>query len=255
MYCSDHVAHGLTLPTNEATRYIETRRSSLQSRSRFQRHNESDGRPDRPSLPSHEMFSKHIHVVWFGIHFFLVTVVCLAGLFSLIAEGATMLPSAVEPYASKAEVAAAWLLGKQPGASSPVRRSIATYLHAAGVQVGYTFFAPNVPGYHRLTLDLFYEDGRVEHGSPRLRGKAAALRLDSLLDRLAEERYEPIREVLVKMLAFSVWREHPDVKKVRAVFGSVTPPGITEFEHGKAETFQPLFSFDFSLRDGHGEGQ
>jgi hypothetical protein len=194
------------------------------------------------------MFSTRIRVVWFGIHFFLITAVCFAGLFWLIAQGATMLPSALEPYARKAEIAAACLLGKQAGASSPVRQGIATYLHAAGIQAGYTFFAPNVPGYHRLTLELFYEDGRVEHDSPRARSKAAALRLDSLLDRLAEERYEPIREVLVKMLAFSVWREHPDVKKIRAVFGSVTPPSIIEFEQGKAETFQPMSSFDFSLR-------
>jgi hypothetical protein len=201
------------------------------------------------------MFSKRIYAASFGIHFFLITAVCFAGLFSLIAEGATILPSALEPYARKAEVVVAWLLGKQAGTSSLVRRGIATYLHGAGIQAGYTFFAPNVPGYHRLTFELFYEDGRVEQESARLRSRAAALRFDSLLDRLGEQRYEPIREVLVKMLAFSVWREHPDVKKVRAVFGAVTPPGITEFEQGKAETFQPMFSFDFSLRDGHGEKQ
>ncbi len=195
------------------------------------------------------MFSKRTYAVWFGIHFFLITAVCFAGLFSLIAEGATMLPSALEPYAREVEIAAACLLGKEATASSPVRQGIGTYLHAAGIQAGYTFFAPNVPGYHRLTLELFYEDGQVEHESPRLRSKVAALRLDSLLDRLAEDRYEPIREVLVKRLAFSVWREHPDVKKIRAVFGSVTPPDIAEFEQGKAETFQPMFSFDFSLRE------
>jgi hypothetical protein len=201
------------------------------------------------------MFSRRSYAVWFGIHFFLITAVCFAGLFSLIAEGATNLPSVLDPYARKAEVAAAWLLGKQAAASSPVRQGIATYLHAAGIQAGYTFFAPNVPGYHRLTLELFYEDGRVEHESPRARSKAAGPRLDSLLDRLADERYKPIREALVKRLAFSVWRQHADVKKIRAVFGSVTPPGIAEFEQGKAERFQPMFSFDFSLRDSHGEGQ
>jgi hypothetical protein len=201
------------------------------------------------------MFPKRIYAAWFGIHFLFITAVCFAGLFSLVAEGATILPSALEPYARKAEVAAAWLMGKQAGASNPVRRGIATYLHAAGIQEGYTFFAPNVPGYHRLTLELFYDNGRVEHEAPRLRSKAAGLRLESLLDRLADERYEPVREVLVKRLAFSVWREHPDVKKIRAVFGSVTPPDIADFEQGKAETFQPVFSFDFSLRDDHGEGQ
>jgi len=98
-------------------------------------------------------------------------------------------------------------------------------------------------------LELFYDDGRVEYESPHVRSKAAALRLDSLLDRLPEQRYEPVREVLVKMLAFSVWRDHPNVKKLRATFGSVNPPSITEFEQGKMETFQPMFSFDFSLRD------
>jgi hypothetical protein len=73
--------------------------------------------------------------------------------------------------------------------------------------------------------------------------------LNGLLDRLADPGYEPLREVVVKMLAFSIWREHPDVKRIRAIFGSVTPPSISDFEHGKKESFQPLFSYDFSLRN------
>ena len=195
------------------------------------------------------MTSKRIYVAWFAIHFFLIIAVCFAGLFSLVAEGATILPSALDMYARKAELIAAWLLGKQASASSPVRRSIATYLHAAGIQSGYTFFAPNIPGYHKLTLELYYEDGRVEYESPRVSGKGAALRLDSLLGRLADDRYEPLREVVVKMLAMSVWRERPDVKKIRATFGSVSLPSIGDFEHGKGESFQPMFSYDFSLRE------
>jgi hypothetical protein len=195
------------------------------------------------------MLSKRIHAAWFRIHFFFVTSVCLAGLFWLVAQGSTILPSACIDYARKAEFVATWCLGKEAAASNPIRRGIATYLHAVGIQAGYSFFAPNVPSHHRLDLELLYDDGRVEHQSPHVRSKAAALRLDSLLDRLPEQRYEPLREAIIKMLAFSVWREHPEVKKVRATFGSVTPPSITEFEHGKPETFQPMFSFDFSLRE------
>ena len=194
------------------------------------------------------MHFKRICTGWFGIHFILVTAVCFAGVFWLIAERATILPSVLDEYARKAELIASWCLGKQAHASNPVRMTIATYLHAAGIQAGYTFFAPNVPSHHRLSLELFYDDGRVEYESPRVRSKAAALRLESLLDRLAEDRYEPVREALVKRLAFSVWREHPEVKKVRATFGSVNPPDVNEFEQGKTETFQPMFSFDFSLR-------
>ena len=160
-----------------------------------------------------------------------------------------MLPSALDKRARKAELVAAFVVGKQAHPASPVRRGIATYLHAVGIQAGYSFFAPNIPSYHRLTLELYYEDGRLEYDSPHVSGKAAALRLDSLLDRLADDRYEPLREVVIKMLAFSVWKERPDVKKVRAVFGSVNSPSINEFEHGTRESFQPLFSYDFSLRE------
>src|SRR5206468_10311922 len=113
-------------------------------------------------------------------------------------------------YARKAELLAAWLLGKQAAAANPVRRSIATYLHAAGIQSGYTFFAPNIPGYHKLNLEIYYQDGHVEYDSPHVSGKAAALRLVSLLDRLADNRYETLREVVVKMLALSVWSESPN---------------------------------------------
>jgi hypothetical protein len=195
------------------------------------------------------MFSKRIYAAWFVVHFFLVVAVCSAGIFSLIAQGSTMLPSALDKYAHGAELMAAFVLGKEEAASSPVRQGIATYLHAAGIQAGYSFFAPNIPDYHKLTLELYYEDGRVEYESPHISGRAAALRLDSLLSRLADNRYEPLREVVVKMLALSLWRERPDVKKIRATFGAVNLPGISDFEHGKAETFQPMFSYDFSLRE------
>ena len=195
------------------------------------------------------MNSKRIYAAWFGIHFLLITAVCFAGLFSLIAEGATILPSALDKYAGKAELVAAWLLGKQADAASPVRYGVATYLHAAGIQAGYTFFAPNVPGYHRLILELYYEDGRVEYDSPHVRSRAAALHLNSLLNRLADARYEPLREVVLKMLALFVWQEHPDAQKIRAIFGSVNMPSISDFKQGKKESFQPLFSYDFTLRD------
>jgi hypothetical protein len=195
------------------------------------------------------MISKRVYATWAGVHFLLITAVCFSGLFSLVAEGATILPLALNTWARKAELTAAFVLGKEAAASSLVRRSIATYLHAAGIQAGYSFFAPNIPGYHKLTLELYYEDGRVEYESPRVTGKATSLRLDSLLDRLADNRYEPLREVVVKMLVLSVWRERSDVKKIRATFGSVSPPSISDFEHGKSELFQPMFSYDFSLRD------
>ncbi len=195
------------------------------------------------------MTSKRIYAAWAGVHFFLITVLCLRGMFALVAAGATILPFALNRCARSGEAVLAAVLGKDLAAYNPWRLGIATYLHAAGSQAGYGFFAPNVPAYHKLTLELYYEDGHVQHDVPHVRGGAAALRLDSLLDRLADPLYEPLREVTVKMLVLSVWQEHSDVKKVRAIFGSVNPPNISDFEHGKRESFQPLFSYDFSIRN------
>ncbi len=195
------------------------------------------------------MGAKRIYAACAGVHFFLLTAVSLRGIFALVAEDATILPSALDKYARGGEVVLASVLGKDLAASNPARRGIVTYLDAVGSQSGYTFFAPNVPGYYKLILELYYHDGRVEYDLPHVTGGAAALRLDGLLDRLADPGYEPLREVVVKMLAFSIWREHPDVKKIRAIFGSVTPPSISDFEQGKRESFQPLFSYDFSLRN------
>ena len=195
------------------------------------------------------MTSKRIYAAWAGVHFFLITVICLRGIFAIVATDATILPSAVNTCARSGEVVLASVLGKDLAASNPWRLGIATYLHAAGSHAGYGFFAPNFPGYHKLILELYYRDGHMKYDVPHVQGGAAALRLDSLLDRLADPLYEPLREVTVKLLVLSVWQEHPDVKKIRAIFGSVNPPNISDFEHGKRESFQPLFSYDFSLRN------
>jgi hypothetical protein len=199
------------------------------------------------------MTAKRIYAAWTGVHFFLITIICLRGMFALVAADVTILPSALNTYARSAEVVLASVLGKDLAVSNPWRLGIATYLHAAGSQAGYGFFAPNVPGYHKLILELYYRDGHMEYDVPRVQGGAAALRLDSLLDRLADPLYEPLREVTTKMLVLSVWQDHPDVKKIRAIFSSVNPPNISDYEHGKRESFQPLFSYDFSLRNEENE--
>ena len=51
---------------------------------------------------------------------------------------------------------------------------------------------------------------------------------------------------MVKALAASVWREHPNLKMVRAVFGSLNLPSPAEFERGKRESYDFLYAYDFS---------
>ena len=141
------------------------------------------------------------------------------------------------------------VLGQHLAASNPVRQALATYLHIAGIETGYGYFAPNVPSSYKLVFELHYHDGRVEYELPRVSSAAAGLRIAGLLDKIGRTRYHALREHLVKMLAQSIWREHPEVETIRAVFGSLTLPSVGEFERGKRESYEFLYAYDFSLRE------
>ena len=166
-----------------------------------------------------------------------------------MAEGPTIFPSSFRSFSRRAERIADAALGQHLTASNPVRQALATYLHLAGIETGYGYFAPNVPGSYRLVFELHYPDGRVEYELPSVSGAAAGLRIAGLLDTIGRTPYDALREHLVKMLARSIWREHPDVKTIRAVFGSIILPGVNDFEQGKRQSYEFLYAYDFSLEN------
>jgi hypothetical protein len=86
----------------------------------------------------------------------------------------------------------------------------------------------------------------VEYKLPAVNSAAAGLRVAGLLDEIGRTHYDPLREYIIKALAASVWRDHPGVKTVRAVFGSLNLPTPTEFERGKRESYDFLYAYDFS---------
>jgi hypothetical protein len=134
--------------------------------------------------------------------------------------------------------------------ANPLRQAIVVYTCAAGIEGGYGFFAPNIPDSFALVFEIHYPDGRLEYEQPPVGSAAADLRVAGLLDKLGHSEYDPLREGLVKMMVRSIWRAHPDARMIRAVFGSIALPSITEFEAGKKPSFEVLYAYDFSLRSG-----
>jgi hypothetical protein len=190
---------------------------------------------------------KYIYLAWFGLHFLLIISFSCRETLWLITRGTTVFPSSFKNYSQKAETVVDAVFGQHLAASNPVRQALGTYLHVAGIETGYGYFAPNVPGSYKLVFELHYHDGRVEYELPRVSNAAAGLRIAGLLDKIGRTRYDALREHLVKMLAQSIWREHPEVETIRAVFGSITLPSVSEFERGKRESYEFLYAYDFSL--------
>ena len=170
-------------------------------------------------------------------------------MFRVVAEGPTILPGSFTIFSQKAETALSAALGQKLPALNPVREALNTYVQLAGIETGYGYFAPNVPGGYRLVFELHYRDGRVEYELPSVSSAAAGLRIASLLDSIGRTPHDALREILVKTLAQSVWREHPDLRSLRAILGSIRLPTAREFKEGKRESYEFLYAYDFSLEN------
>lgn len=163
----------------------------------------------------------------------------------MIAGGYTSLPHAVSPFAQDAETAISSTLGEQLPSSNFVRRGLNLYLRGAGIDIGYGFFAPNVPDNYKVIFQLHYPDGRVDYELPSVANVGAGLRLSTLIDNIGETQSDELQEVLLKMMAYSIWREHPDAVMIRVVLGFVLLPSPNEAKRGVKESYQTTRAYDF----------
>jgi hypothetical protein len=188
---------------------------------------------------------RRLYLTGFFFHFTLIFTVSCRATLSILARGHSDLPHCLEKYWQKAEVVATVALGGTLAISNPVRQALTAYLNSAGIEGGYGFFAPRVPNSAKLVFELHFNDGRVEYDLPHVRADAAGSRLSELLDMIGATDYEPLRELMLKMLAYSIWRERPDATTIRAVFGYIDIPSPAEFEHGKRESYNLICAYDF----------
>lgn len=178
-------------------------------------------------------------------HFLLVAAVCARDTFSMVTRGYTSLPSALRPLAGRVETIISFALGEQIPLVNPSRQTLNLYLRATGIEIGYGFFAPNVPDNYKLVFELHYPDGRIEYELPEAVSVAGGLRLSALIDNIGDTHYDALRELLVKMMAYATWREHPEATKVRAVLGFVLLPSPAELRRGIKESYQMTRTYDF----------
>jgi hypothetical protein len=191
---------------------------------------------------------KSFYLAFFAAHFFFVGVVSSRELFWFLSHSPTILPPSFNSYSKRAEDTGSNILLQNPGAPRTLQKSVTTYVHLAGIESGYGFFAPNVPGTCKLVFELHYPDGRTESRVPAVSSHASGLRVATLLDKIGRPQYDSPREVIIKMLASAVWREHSDATMIRAVFGVVTLPTADEFEHGVRASSEFLYSYDFAFQ-------
>lgn len=166
----------------------------------------------------------------------------------VLTEEKTILPVAANRGIESSGTALAWVLGESLPNGHWYREAVALYTNSSGTDTGYGFFAPSVASTHKLAFEIQYADGRREYDVPAVGGSATGLRLTLLFDNIARARYPLLRETMLRLMAYAVWREHPQAEVIRAVFGTVNFPSATEFARGEKPSYDVLFAYDFKFR-------
>lgn len=186
-------------------------------------------------------------LAFFSLHLFLALLIALHDALSTFARSTTLFPNSLQASWKRIAESVALPLGSNLSPRNPLREGLLAYLNLAGTESGYSYFAPNVPNNYKLVFQFHYPDGRTENELPAVSGRATGLRLATLLDAIADTDYEPLRAMMVKMLAFSAWQEHGDATRIRAVFGYVDLPTMDEFRRGQTQSYHFLFAYDFDF--------
>ena len=189
------------------------------------------------------MRRKNICLAWLAFHLFFIAAICVWQLAWLIANGLTIIPFSSSGIASPAEKAR-WTTAKQ-ARSNPAKELLVGYLHCAGIEGAYGFFAPNVPENYKLAFEFHNRDGSVEDDLPSVDSGAAELRLGGLLDAIGRSDSDKYRRILIRMLTSAAWENHPEAVSVHAVFGKLKLPSLLEFERGIAPSYEFIAAYDF----------
>jgi hypothetical protein len=186
---------------------------------------------------------KNVCLAWLALQLLLVTAISVRQVGWLVAHGLTVIPVTRSNTVSAAQKEGS-TSARQAG-PNPVRQLLVGYLHCAGIEGAYGFFAPNVPESYKLAFEFRNRDGSVDYDLPSVDSRAAELRLGSLLDAIGRSDSERYRRILIRMLTAAAWENHPEAVSVHAVFGKLKLPGPVEAERGIAPSYEFIAAYDF----------
>ena len=173
-----------------------------------------------------------------------IGIVCILGAISLITQGHTLLSAFSDPSAP-AHVTKARGTPDSPWGINFVRTTAKTYLHLAGIEAGYGFFAPNVPNAYRLQIELLDGTNVVQRGLLTARRGETDLRLASLLDALGRYPAGGVRNIIFELMAQAIFQEHPETAEVRLRIEAIKMPALAEFTPGRMPSYEPVYAYDF----------
>lgn len=186
--------------------------------------------------------------VWlalFGLHFQLGICICCWETVWLTGHSSTILPLFVKNHCLSVDALATASLAKAARGAGFVRKALNAYLHLAGIQSGYGFFAPNVPDGYKLLFAFSYPDGHEDVFSAEADQLETNVRLARLTDYIGRTRSDIVREDMIKLLAYAAWQRRRDATGIRASLLTLNQPSAEEFLGGQRSTYRKTYEYEF----------
>jgi hypothetical protein len=192
-----------------------------------------------------------VYLALFLVHASLVVGGATREIAWLVARGYTALPPAVTNFSAATESLLNHVLGAKLTSDNPGAHLLRGYLHGAGIEAGYSYFAPNLSGGYKLVFEIELPDGRIEHDSFDAESREGKMRLASFLDQLAKSPSPAMRDAMMKLLVRGVWRHYPDAVRVKAFLAGANLPTPGEYKAGKRTSYDLEYTaqFDASLSE------
>jgi hypothetical protein len=192
------------------------------------------------------MRSRQLWIVALAMHLLLVLAVSCWDIVDLAARGRTLVPAPIASGAGDFAQIMESMSPRQLHRSKNLRQTVIGYVHAAGIESPYSYFAPNVPPTLQIVFEIQHRDHHVSHKVSSARSATDQLRLSALIDRSVGEQ-GLWREVVLQMLGSSIWEDNPDAVEIRAIVASRTFPGPSEFLQGAQESYDFVCSYNFKF--------
>ena len=128
------------------------------------------------------------------LHLLLVALICAHETIWLVEKDLTVANESAKQFCQKIDVVPATLLALNAPSDSRFRRLSMTYANLTGIEVGYGYFAPNVPVTHALVFEFHYPDGHFEYEPPLIGSHEGQLRLTSLIEQIGRTDFDELAE-------------------------------------------------------------
>jgi hypothetical protein len=122
------------------------------------------------------------------------------------------------------------------------------YMVSTGSKTPFSYFVANITPVEKLVFELEFNDGTKQLVLPTVQSNEMGIKLKCLFNIIYRTPDELYKDILIKKLAEHQIKNLSNIKSVKAVFGVIDIPSLTNFPQDPNLDFQYLYQYNFRIR-------